>query len=1390
MWKTIRVFISSTFMDMREERGWLVREVFPELRKRCAERNLRLVDVDLQWGIPEGKITDETLADICLAEIDSCSPFFVCLLGSRYGTLAKVNKQRQNELNLKEDEYSITELEIYHRLRKMEEKKGGVLFYFRDVPLIEGVPKEAESKEEDKKRLNSLKENIRREVDRDFVVDYSHLYSKDEKTGYMRLNKTEFGKMVLEDLWKQIDQLHPDVKNEQLEKVEQEINTHINYKNYKISQFYGRDNVLQSLEEHIEKRGKRKPVFVTGEAGAGKSSLLSKVIETYEKGDKFVLPVFVGLTAQSSNIKYIVRYISEAIASKFSNIKIPSDNENLHLLFDQLQGEKVTIVIDGLDQVSDKNCKDLHLLLPMHLPEHVQLIISAISESTPMRAIENVFSSEQIFMVEKLENKDIQEMVQQTLKLYSKDIITSQIEALLKNTATSNPLYLKLVLEELRYFVPLKKEVDSEVLKFIMNLPNDLHGMLKMILKRLEQHNDIDILSKTLTLISNSRIGLSEDEVHEILMNINGNLKEPIPEFQWIISSLKNHLLSCSEKQFQTIHVYHQTIREVVNRRYCTNSEKLKQCHKSLADFHLTKFKENHFDSVRSLNEIMYHMMKAECWGEIENLISDFSYLEAQFRNPFIYNFIESLHEVYDYTAAPDSTKRKIEQLLLFVQREINTLQQYPHLILQQAMNQCDVPYLSKAAVEKAKENHADKYIFRLINNHHVNDQISRKLSDSAEVSNVVISQDGNHVSALLTDGTWKMWNVKTGQEEMNRNVSWNNVVKTHAVLFEHQKGIFSTNDGQLNIIDIASGISNFNVCTYDSHEVRLIAVSPNEKYIATLYDNQVIKIWDIHKNKELQHYQLPSTVQSIKFGKSNEFAWLLCEKGEVIKIGTVTHVEMEIKCPQQIVSANKFDFAPDQEEFIYIKDHEVFKWQESSDISLYEDREKKQITTCVTDSNLEKAAFVVHNNIHIWKKGEEKLKPLYNIASGISFIAFIPNTNELLCIQENKVIVLINYEQHNDNSDAVYQKDTIINCAFWDKSRKFSTACKDGTVKIWDLELNTTLKLFKEHENSNIKDLVMAWDKDLFITSAQKDDEFNMTLFDLNNLYKYGREKKSVKINMEEVDVIARINEKNAKYFTISPNGQYLILQDKFGLLSITDLFKVKEESRYYPNKLMLTTQQIVSSSFSSDCSLIAIAFSDKTLSIYNMENSMAEVFQANTDYCIKGLHFLPCNKKLICYNDNEVVSFEINTKTKRLLQYNKQIIDIDTFTSEDGKLSIASMSNNGILKISHDGNESEHQVWKNTYVSKENINPPIKCVFLQEGYILTTSNDQLVKIWSFNSDENKWKLGGEYYVQGKCYSFAWDDTGNLAIADKQGKIHFTRNFNEESRNQAPTYV
>ncbi|HXD30966.1 MAG TPA: hypothetical protein VN643_07615 [Pyrinomonadaceae bacterium] len=43
-WKTVRVFISSTFHDMRPERDYLVHDVFVELKERGAARRLHLIE--------------------------------------------------------------------------------------------------------------------------------------------------------------------------------------------------------------------------------------------------------------------------------------------------------------------------------------------------------------------------------------------------------------------------------------------------------------------------------------------------------------------------------------------------------------------------------------------------------------------------------------------------------------------------------------------------------------------------------------------------------------------------------------------------------------------------------------------------------------------------------------------------------------------------------------------------------------------------------------------------------------------------------------------------------------------------------------------------------------------------------------------------------------------------------------------------------------------------------------------------------------------------------------------------------------------------------------------------------------------------------------------------
>ena len=47
--REMRVFISSTFSDMREERRYLNTHIFPELRIICEKRGVVFTEVDLQW---------------------------------------------------------------------------------------------------------------------------------------------------------------------------------------------------------------------------------------------------------------------------------------------------------------------------------------------------------------------------------------------------------------------------------------------------------------------------------------------------------------------------------------------------------------------------------------------------------------------------------------------------------------------------------------------------------------------------------------------------------------------------------------------------------------------------------------------------------------------------------------------------------------------------------------------------------------------------------------------------------------------------------------------------------------------------------------------------------------------------------------------------------------------------------------------------------------------------------------------------------------------------------------------------------------------------------------------------------------------------------------------
>jgi hypothetical protein len=88
--KTFRIFVSSTFGDLQEERNALQKNVFPELRELCRRHGCRFQAIDLRWGVREEAGLDQQTMRICLGEIERCQrisprPNFIVLLGDRYG---------------------------------------------------------------------------------------------------------------------------------------------------------------------------------------------------------------------------------------------------------------------------------------------------------------------------------------------------------------------------------------------------------------------------------------------------------------------------------------------------------------------------------------------------------------------------------------------------------------------------------------------------------------------------------------------------------------------------------------------------------------------------------------------------------------------------------------------------------------------------------------------------------------------------------------------------------------------------------------------------------------------------------------------------------------------------------------------------------------------------------------------------------------------------------------------------------------------------------------------------------------------------------------------------------------------------------------------------------
>ena len=132
-YNAIRLFVSSTFVDMKTEREYFNDIIVPKLRNLCRDKGVSFFSVDLRWGVTEEDIENDRLVNICLEEVDKCQPFFLGIIGNRYGS--KVSSITPALLKkypwiVNETESSYTELEIAYNFLKQKNQSNS-LFLFK-----------------------------------------------------------------------------------------------------------------------------------------------------------------------------------------------------------------------------------------------------------------------------------------------------------------------------------------------------------------------------------------------------------------------------------------------------------------------------------------------------------------------------------------------------------------------------------------------------------------------------------------------------------------------------------------------------------------------------------------------------------------------------------------------------------------------------------------------------------------------------------------------------------------------------------------------------------------------------------------------------------------------------------------------------------------------------------------------------------------------------------------------------------------------------------------------------------------------------------------------------------------------------------------------------------
>lgn len=658
----LRVFISSTFRDLKEEREHLVKKIFPEVRSLCRERGITFTEVDLRWGLTEEDVALGQVIRTCLEEIDRCRPYFIGITGERYGYVPDVVEIYKDPELLRlypwiEDSAmegaSIIDLEFRHAVRlpvagyQLPEEEQRARFFFRRGRRGQ----ESEVGVEEQGRLERLKQRVR---DAGLPVEEFR-------------DPVSLGEMVYDHLTEILDRDFADVKPPS--ELEQERARHEAFAASRRQAYIPNVEYLTRLNEFavagyqlpVASTDQSRSSLATGnwqpatalviyaESGSGKSSLVSFWCQQQRRKNpqQFIIEHYVGIGAGDTDHLGIIRHVMAEIKERFNRPEpIPSKPEELEASFATWlsfvkdeggrmkdESEKTNsglsdssimireargphpssllLVLDGINQLSGTA---LNLAwLPRELPSNVKLIITSTVESTLVALRDRGWSE---LGMQPLNQREREAVIVRFLSEYHKALSREQLMKIAEDVKCSHPLFLRTLLEELRLDSDHQK-LDGHIEHYLSTTGTE--DLFQKVLERIEGDYNTRSVQQVMRLIWASRNGLSETELSELTGMSRMKLSS-------MLMGLDYHLV----RKGGLLTFFHDYLRRAVMKRYCADEEKQRAAHMELVEYF-----ERQPASQRTSSELAWQLNAAGEMARLARVLSTIPHLMVIHRSGY-----------------------------------------------------------------------------------------------------------------------------------------------------------------------------------------------------------------------------------------------------------------------------------------------------------------------------------------------------------------------------------------------------------------------------------------------------------------------------------------------------------------------------------------------------------------------------------------------------------------------------------------------------------------------------------------------------------------------------------------------------------------------------------